>query len=65
MFCNSLSDDVTVCWSKAPGTVSLDYVCALVNDMGAVLDRLEQFALSYNAALQLEQKRRRGVCVAQ
>lgn len=60
MFCNAVCDDLMKHWASAPTEVAMDYVCAVMNDTAAILDRLEQIESSFSSACVAEQARRRG-----
>jgi hypothetical protein len=60
MFCNAVCDDLMKHWATAPSEVAMDYVCAVMNDTAAILDRLEQIESSFSSICVAEQARRRG-----
>ncbi|CAE7892648.1 unnamed protein product, partial [Symbiodinium sp. KB8] len=50
-------------WSQRPEALEEDYVCALVNDCGSLLDLLEQFEDRFEATIAVERAERKRALV--
>ena len=58
LYCREIVTDLMDVWRSNKESVDLEYICAVVNDAGTLLDHLELLESSFTAALQSESERR-------